>query len=29
MFKAADPENFAERVKNAVQTRYETENLIR
>lgn len=29
MFKAEDPENFAERIKNAVQTRHKTENLIR
>lgn len=29
MFKAEDPENFADRLKNAVQTRHKTENLIR
>lgn len=29
MFKAEDPENFAERLRNAVQSRREVENLLR
>lgn len=29
MFKAEDPENFAERIKNAVESRSKTENNIR